>query len=96
MIRSWPVFVAGHSLGGKVALEYVRLLQTESNAEHKLPKQVDAFCPGALCDLLFRSGFWIRNSDRSLPSYQPIRKWTRLCRLSKSGPFNSTALRLCV
>jgi len=36
---SWPSFVAGHSLGGKVALEYVRLLKAESDAT-RLPKQV--------------------------------------------------------
>ena len=40
--RGWPVFVAGHSLGGKVALEYLRLLQGEREAAQKLPKQVHA------------------------------------------------------
>lgn len=32
--------VTGHSLGGKVALEYVRLLSGDPEADRKLPKEV--------------------------------------------------------
>ena len=85
--RGWPVFIAGHSLGGKVALEYLRLLQREPEAEQKLPKQVQARkrrhrIPRCLL-IESRFGFWIRSLDLFLLTFQPIKKSTRSFRWFK-------------
>lgn len=77
--RDWPTMVTGHSLGGKVALEYLRLLQHHPNTHIKLPKEVwildsqlgpvsNALPSSLKIDRLFQT-------INSIPLPIPSRKW---------------------
>eukprot|EP00210_Caulerpa_lentillifera_P008812 g8408.t1 len=77
--RDWPMIVTGHSLGGKVALEYIRLLQQVPDSKHKLPRQVwilDSQLGPVSTKLVSNSKVdQVFETIHSIPLPIPSRKW---------------------